>query len=183
MRTPTHAVTLWPEWAFAFAHLGKDRENRPWALPESFLGRPLAIHAGAWIGGLKSPSMAELGIEGLFTMAERAGWSLDLPHLIRGLPNRGDITARIVGRRGVVPYVTELDQCIVCRAIVAVAVFDSNERYDDPLPDDAPPWVVGPFAWRAAEVITLANPVKRTAGALGLWRLNDAERSAIADQL
>lgn len=183
MRTPTHGVTLWPEWGFAFAHLGKDRENRTWPLPESFLGKPLAIHAGAFIGGLKSPSAAELGIEGLYTMAERAGWQLDAPRLILGLPQRGDITARIVGRRGVAPFVTELDQCIVCRSIVAVAIFDTNERYPDPLPEDAPPWVVGPYAWKAAEVIALARPVRRQTGSLGIWRLTKEERTAISEQL
>lgn len=178
MRTPTHAVTLWPEWGFAFAHLGKDRENRSWALPASFVGKSLAIHAGAWIGGLKSPSMAEMGLEGLYTMAERAGWALDRPQISR-LPNRGEITARIIGRRGDV----ELDQVIACRSIVAVAIFDGNERYDDPLPDDAPPWAVGPYAWKAAEVVTLRQPVKRSAGALGIWRLTPEERSEIAAQL
>jgi hypothetical protein len=184
MRPPTHGVTLHPEWGFAFAHLGKDRENRPWALPESFVGRSLAIHSGAWIGGLKSPSMAELGLEGLFTMAERAGWELDRPYLLRGVPNRGDLTARIVGRRGVAPYVTELDEVIACRSIVAVAIFDGNEEHDpDHLAANASPWAVGPFAWRAAEVITLKRPVRRLAGALGLWRLTEEERSAIAEQL
>lgn len=40
------ALTLWPEWAYAVAHLGKDGENRTWPLWESMIGVPFAIHAG-----------------------------------------------------------------------------------------------------------------------------------------
>lgn len=182
MRPPTHGVTLWPEWGFGFAHLGKDRENRTWPLPDGFLGKPLAIHAGAWIGGLKSPSEAVLGLEALYGMAERAGWELEDPCIIRGVPNRGDITATIRGRRAGV----ELDESISCRSIVAVAIFDGNEHFHaGGLYDDATvsPWAVGPYAWRAAEVVTLKRPVRRQAGALGLWRLTPEEQSAIAEQL
>lgn len=45
------ALTLWPEWAFALAHLGKDSENRGWAPPASIIGKRIAIHAGRHIGG------------------------------------------------------------------------------------------------------------------------------------
>ena len=50
-RMPTHALTLWPEWAYAIAHLGKDVENRSWRPPAWLIGRRLAIHAGADLGG------------------------------------------------------------------------------------------------------------------------------------
>ena len=52
MKPPLLALTLWPEWAYAITHLGKDVENRDWErLPTWLTGRYLAIHAGAHIGG------------------------------------------------------------------------------------------------------------------------------------
>lgn len=42
----THALTLIQPWATAIVRCGKDVENRPWAPPESMLGRYIAIHAG-----------------------------------------------------------------------------------------------------------------------------------------
>lgn len=45
-----YALTLWPEWAHAVAHLGKRVENRSWKR-DSIIGQDIAIHAGAKIGG------------------------------------------------------------------------------------------------------------------------------------
>ena len=39
------ALTLWPEWAFAWRWLGKDVENRSWRPPARLIGQRLAIHA------------------------------------------------------------------------------------------------------------------------------------------
>lgn len=40
------AISLWPEWAYAVAHLGKNGENRTWPLPKARVGKPLLICAG-----------------------------------------------------------------------------------------------------------------------------------------
>ena len=53
----THAITLWPEWAYAIRHLGKDVENRgdtskrSYVALRGYVGERIAIHAGAYIGG------------------------------------------------------------------------------------------------------------------------------------
>ena len=35
------ALTIWPEWAYAITHLGKDGENRTWRLFDSLIGVPV----------------------------------------------------------------------------------------------------------------------------------------------
>lgn len=41
------ALTLWPEWAWAICHLGKNVENRSWVIPPGLY----ALHAGKRFGG------------------------------------------------------------------------------------------------------------------------------------
>lgn len=41
------AITIKPHWAYAIFHLGKDIENRTWALPEKYEGQRVWIHSGA----------------------------------------------------------------------------------------------------------------------------------------
>lgn len=40
------AITLWRPWDQAILYGGKDVENRTWALWNSLLGKPIALHAG-----------------------------------------------------------------------------------------------------------------------------------------
>lgn len=54
MNTQRLAITLWPEWAYAVAHLGKNIENRTWEPPDGLLGQMIAIHGGVSIGGRAS---------------------------------------------------------------------------------------------------------------------------------
>ena len=72
------ALTLWPEWSWAICHLGKRIENRTWFPPGWLIGKTLAIHAGANIGG-RSGRVAMLeGIDSLRIMAHRAGWASEV---------------------------------------------------------------------------------------------------------
>ncbi len=41
------ALTLWPEWAWAIVHLGKNVENRRWVIPPGLY----CLHAGMRFGG------------------------------------------------------------------------------------------------------------------------------------
>jgi len=41
------AITLWPEWAWAIVHLGKDVENRSWVIPPGLY----CLHAGMRFDG------------------------------------------------------------------------------------------------------------------------------------
>lgn len=69
--TPTRALTLWPEWAWAIHHLDKRVENRTWKIP---MGEWFGLHAGKCIGG--SPRNGWGGMDGLMQMARRAEWEL-----------------------------------------------------------------------------------------------------------
>lgn len=73
------AITLWPEWAWAVACLGKDVENRP--RPASFyglkVGDEFAIHAGAHLGGRPGATTAADALSEVAFMAKRAGVLVD----------------------------------------------------------------------------------------------------------
>lgn len=44
-------LTIWPEWAPSFTHMGKRVENRTWPPPSQLIGERFALHAGAsWPG-------------------------------------------------------------------------------------------------------------------------------------
>lgn len=68
-------LTLWPEWAFAVAVLGKDHENRPKPAYRYGLrvGDRFAIHAGAYLGGRKGAPATWEALQAVFHMAGRAG--------------------------------------------------------------------------------------------------------------
>jgi hypothetical protein len=40
------AITLWRPWPWAMFHAGKPVENRTWPLPQSLVGKTIALHAG-----------------------------------------------------------------------------------------------------------------------------------------
>jgi len=69
------ALTLWPEWAYAVARLGKRVENRTW-IQRPLKGKWLCIHGGKYIGGERGGGAGEVaevlsvgGIRG-YTRAE-----------------------------------------------------------------------------------------------------------------
>lgn len=71
------ALTIWPEWVWAIMFLDKDREYRGWHPPKDLIGKRLAIHAGANIGGRKGMKARSEGLEAVARMARRAGWTVD----------------------------------------------------------------------------------------------------------
>jgi hypothetical protein len=56
------AITLFPEMAFAVAHLGKDTENRTWWPPKYYKG-DLAIHAGQRHNPAAAAFITDLGFK------------------------------------------------------------------------------------------------------------------------
>jgi hypothetical protein len=173
LAVPSEAVTLWPEWGFAITHLGKDCENRKWPLPAEHLPMPLCIHAGAYVGGSQSKTAASEGLEGLEHHARAAGWTLQIEQRGSSVFVGG---AHASGR--VLPPTP-----IVCRAIVAVAVFDRVDKVEpSAFVSDADPWAVGPLCWRISRVLPLREPVA-AAGLLKLWPISGAAFVEIRQQL
>ena len=118
------ALTLWPEWAWAVCHLGKDVENRPERAARMVLnvvegeGGWLAIHAGKHVGGRPTLGGLDRAMEAFAQTPARAGWQIE------GLSTDGYLHAR--GTYG--PIAAPLHRS----AIVAVA----RVRRGDP----ASPW-------------------------------------------
>ena len=140
------AITLWPEWAWAICHLGKRVENRTWHPPRELIGRRLAIHAGAHVGGRKGSAATAEGRTDLGLMALRAGWVL----LRSGVFQHRETAEEVVFRP-------------VTSAVVAVATLTG---VDD---EDRTPWdVPGDWHWRLDDVVVLDRPVPMR-GAQGLW--------------
>jgi hypothetical protein len=108
----THAITLWPEWAFAISRFGKDVENRGdgehTVALHRFVGKRLAIHAGAYIGGRPGEAATRSGLNAMLETASRAHG-----HLVH------------VGAAGV-----------TCRRIVATA------GIGEPVTNHSSPWAV-----------------------------------------
>ena len=60
------ALTLWPEWAWAICHLGKNVENRSWVIPPGLY----ALHAGKRFGGRgQHPRDKQYAVDVLFRNA------------------------------------------------------------------------------------------------------------------
>lgn len=149
------ALTLWPEWAFAIAHLGKDVENRTWTPPKALIGQRIAIHAGAYIGGRRARVAVEEGAQALRDMARRAG--VDISVVLPILACTWTSSTRILQNE---PW---RSTPIVTRAIVATAVLAEVRR------DSPSPWAVsGAVHWCLADVQVLSDP-EPCSGRQGLW--------------
>ena len=159
------AITLWPEWAYAVAWLGKRIENRDWPPPRSLIGERVAIHAGAHVGGRKGRPAMEEGMQAVKNAASDEGLGF------KGIGWRGDHF----------PYEApqfSLDgqwRNVVTGAIVCTAVVD--EAVQTLFAGDiAPPWA-NPHAewwWKLRNVEVLAVPF-RCIGKQGLWDVPDAK--------
>lgn len=137
------ALTLWPEWAWAVAHLGKDIENRDW-MRESLIGQWLCSHGGVNIGGRPATRNGNAWREALDevgAVASFAGCPVD------------DI------RRLTVEAVNSQGRGIV--AVCKIAGFVTG------MPKG---WFVGSpgYGWQLRDVTVLTQPVP-CKGAQGLW--------------
>lgn len=147
------ALTLWPEWAWAICHLGKDVENRSIQMT-SFVQRAigkgwLAIHAGVHVGGRPGFPATREGVWSVCSMATRAGWADDQRL-------SGDVE---FSRQGVQVYLS-LD-AIPKGAIVALVRIGPGSS--------SSPWAVpGQGQIGLLEVRPLPRPVP-CKGAQGLW--------------
>lgn len=142
------ALTLWPEWAWAIAHRGKDIENRTWRPPEYLIGKWLAIHAGKHIGGRPGDTALLEGLQDLLEMGEEAGAEI--------------------------PVFSDLIPQIATSAVVAVVKVrgsihgDAKGWYAGPETCNAHGSVVPNYGWQLDNVLVLPQPVP-CKGAQGLW--------------
>lgn len=153
------AVTLYPEWAFAFAHFGKNCDNRTW-WEEQIRGEWIAIHGGCSVGGVPHgklpPSPRHLqAIEEVRQMAERAA--------------------------GLVLDASELNYSRVLaegRGVVAVG------KVRGPIEGEPRGWYIGSpsIGWLFDRVVRLPVPVP-CRGAQGLWELPADVLAAVRAQI
>jgi len=158
------AITLWPEWAHAVAHLGKPIENRDWRYSTALIGERIAIHAGASIGGRKGNVALDEAINAVTMASQDADWEHDWQTddgymLTAANLWRGEDSVRI-------------DAFIPTGAIVATAVL--GQPLDRRLNRMTVPWG-NPDAlwwWPLLDVVPLDRPVPAK-GKLGLWDFDE----------
>lgn len=152
------ALTLWPEWAYAVAHLGKDVENRSWPPPQNMIRKRIAIHGGASIGG-RSTTKTGFALAAVQTMADVAELCGHSRQKLR------TITPGVVKEAG----------CGIVAVVTLAGVLQS------PQPER---WYVGDnlFGWKLEDVLVLPRPVK-CSGAQGLWRIPPEVLARVREQL
>jgi len=149
------ALTLWPEWAWAIAHLGKDCENRTWPAPRWLVGRLLAIHAGKNVGGHPGAKSFHSGISLVRELAVKAGHD---PGAFAEWLNT--MRSKIMESTG---------------AVVSVATVGAPGEVNSP-------WAArSQRQWPLLDVVPL-SPV-RCRGAQGLWDLPPTVEEAVREQL
>jgi len=157
------ALTLWPEWAFAVAHLGKRIENRSWRPPKRHVGSRIAIHAGAHIGGRPGRPARIAGLNAVESTA--ANSDLEVVFFV-------PIPQVYVGDLGTFPISADLYPNptrpipLATRAIVAVATIGEVVE----TAEAGGPWFAGPLGWRLDDLVTLSEPVACPRGDRGSGR-------------
>ena len=154
--SPLLAITLSPEWAWAYSYLGKRVENRTWR-SDKVLDRWIAIHGGKYIGGA--------------THSEEAIRD-EHQHAIAKMLD----TARAAGAE--VVSVSAREILVHGRGLVALA---KVERF---LYGEQRGWYMGrpQIGWYTPQVVVLDAPVP-CRGAQGLWPVQAGERLQVIERL
>lgn len=165
-------LTMFPEWAFAIAHLGKRVENRGWRPPLSLVGQRLAIHAGAHIGGRKGRVATDEGVRAVEHMCpdlrlECNWWPPDPPSFR-------------LDRDG--PYHPVVTSAVVATCTVAGLVDDRPELRKGSRGSPVPWGVPDQVWWILSDVQVLEKPIP-CKGRQGLWEFRPDEhcRCLLAD--
>lgn len=195
------ALTLWPEWAWAFGLPGlvaKRVENRGWAPPRRLVGREapvIALHAGAHIGGRKGAVAAREGVLSVATMARRAGALVSLSRVedmrtggwalnVRCPVSARDRWAAAEGFRRPLHFPFDVVETPIVRSAVVGLL-----RIESVLRPGEEPQTIGIKGWRVPDAWgwvcdfwPLATPVACD-GHQGLWPVEPAIVAAIRDQV
>ena len=159
-RGVVQALTIWPEWVWAIMFLDKDREYRGWHPPKDLIGKRLAIHAGANIGGRKGMKARSKGLEAVTRMARRAGWTVDAT----GGPEKVALTFSKGDRSAVMVPDEILKSALVATALIADVTDDSAT---------GEPWKADTYGWKLGELEVLPTPIP-CLGMQGLWFVANA---------
>lgn len=165
------ALTLYPEWPWAFTVLDKRLENRGWRPPSWLMGKYFCLHSGARINGGAS---VKDGLEGLEYMAQDAGWEtrltridVDAKHFKLCCTRHGDGVERVLDTR------TMVKSAIMC-VVKLVGV-----KFNQPLP-----WAIpNSLHWIIDEKVHVLEQPVHTPGQRGLWKLDDYQLRAVMEQV
>jgi len=148
------AITVWQPWATLIALKLKPWEFRRWAAPKRFVGKRLAIHAGA--RPMRKDELKELLLT--LRMDGQMGTGLEVEPSIELLER---CLAGLALPRSHIVCTVRLGTPLLAKALPAKYV-DSN-RIDHQM-----------FAWPMEEVRALEPPAPAT-GAQGFWNWKGAE--------
>lgn len=173
------ALTIWPEWMWAIANLGKDVENRGYLPPKTIRGQRIALHAGKKVGGKYSlnSGRAVIYYDMMACMARRASilciWNP------RGKDKCGSISFRGGDRKWKKMVFREMPVGMV----VATAVISMNSGIFIPGKEAMSPWAAeGQYQWVLEAVNVLKNPVA-CSGKQGIWNLPEDVEKKVVEQI
>lgn len=180
----TQAITLWPEWIVAFTHLDKRLENRPKPPPKNLVGKRVAFHAGAHVGGSPSNPSHTRGLHALLETAKLAGWIVELMYQPRGSAwielRKGDVLVRLDGRFDPAQPVAPGNQPAVEGAVgimrSALAFTAIIAGYSEPTVRPDKPWQFAStpdmksYAWHLEDMAAISTPIP-CSGIQGFWPL------------
>lgn len=145
------AITIWPEWAWAICHLGKDVENRSWVIPPGLY----CLHAGSRFNGEGNrPQHKEAGLLSVWNTAHKQRLTVDQANTLSALEfvSPDMPTSSVVGLIRVTGHTNYLRQ----------------EQWTRSMGWAAP----GQIANHLELIHTLPTPIP-CKGALGLWTVPD----------
>ena len=166
------ALTVYPEWAWAF-NLGKNIENRTWPPPKKSFGKWIAIRAGKHMGGRIGFPAALEGFGNVARVAELAGYSASV------IPNLDTRNPRIVvaGPPGV--HFTVSREMLRRSAITHICKLGTaGEVYGHEGPPEYPWAFPGQIGWLFTEVRKLSCPLA-CRGGLGVRPIDLADKIEI----
>lgn len=166
----TVALSLWPEWLWAFTALDKRLENRGWRPPKWLMGKYFCLHAGSRING--GASVMD-GLESLAMTARDAGWQHT--EIRRKMLDKASYEFECTKGEEKHTFSTET---AVRSAIVAVV------KLIDVTYDEDRPWAI-PHShhWIFNDTIHVLERPVYCAGQRGLWRLDEAQIRAVHEQV
>ena len=168
-----HAITVHPNWAYAFLHFGKRIENREF-FPDKLIGRRLALHAGKHAGGAPSKPATFRGFRDLAHCMVRSGYLACPVWLKRNEPHLAWLEGTDSPQSG---FHVVYEHDLPTSAVFAVATLDVAGEMD------VDGWAFDGCAhWLMRDLLPLEQPVP-CSGQQGIWKLPEEVEEAVRSQL